>query len=40
MAKKKEIEEENVGWLDLLLFLILTTPPKEPKVINIYMGDE
>lgn len=43
MAKKKEIEETNDefnGLWVLMLLSLLFIPPKEPKVINIYMGDE
>lgn len=41
MAKKKE-EENSLDfiWVLMLLSLLFYEPPKQPKVINIYMGDE
>lgn len=42
MAKnKKEEKQEDFLWIwDLMLLALLLPEKKEPKVINIYMGDE
>lgn len=44
MKKKKEEKNENCLddlWILLLFeFLLFGEPPKEKKVINIYMGDD
>lgn len=46
MSKKKNEVKENSEnsfdslWAVMLLSLLFWEPPKEPKVINIYMGDD
>jgi hypothetical protein len=45
MKKKNEIKENNDKffdelWVLMLISLLFWEPPKEPKVINIYMGDD
>jgi hypothetical protein len=45
MAKKNEVKENEEKPFDILLVVMLLSllfwePPKESKVINIYMGDD